>query len=269
MIVARDPSELPPADRAVAIGTFDGVHRGHRAVVAAAKASGLRSCVVTFDPHPREVLGYEVQLLSTFERRLELLEEIGPDDVLVVEFTREFARLSPAEFVATCLEPIGARIILAGEDFRFGHARSGDVALLRELGFDVRPVPLVAGVSSSRIRSALREGEIGRAADMLGRPPEIEGLVVSGDQRGGTLGYPTANLAVPPNLLVPAYGIYAGEALGHRIALSVGVNPHYGGTSGGSRPSCSISKAISTARPSGSKSGSGCARSAPSRVSRP
>lgn len=229
MIVVRSPSELPPVDRAVAIGTFDGVHRGHRAVVSAAKQTGLRSCVVTFDPHPREVLGYEVQLLSTFERRLELLEQIGPDEVLAVEFTTEFARLSPVEFVATCLEPIGARVILAGEDFRFGHARRGDVELLRELGFDVRPVPLVEGVSSSRIRAALREGDVGRAAELLGRPPEIEGLVVSGDHRGGTLGYPTANLAVPPNLLVPAYGIYAGEALGHRVALSVGVNPHYGG----------------------------------------
>lgn len=229
MIVARDPSELGTARRAVAIGTFDGVHRGHRAVVEAASATGLRSCVLTFHPHPREVLGYEVQLLSTFERRLELLGEIGPDEILAVEFTTAMARLSPQEFVEACLRPIGAEVILAGENFRFGRGRSGDVGTLREMGFDVRPVPIVEGVSSSRIRAALREGDVVRAAELLGRPAEIEGVVVGGDQRGGTLGYPTANLAPPANLLVPAYGIYAGEALGHRVAVSVGVNPHYGG----------------------------------------
>lgn len=229
MIVSRDPSELPPADRAVAIGTFDGVHRGHRAVIEAARASGLRSTVVTFHPHPREVLGYEVSLLSTFERRLELIEALGPDDVLVVEFTLELSRLAPEEFVQEVLAPIGTRILLAGEDFRFGRGRTGDVALLRALGFDVRPVPLVEGVSSSRIREALRDGDVVSAARMLGRPPELEGRVVAGDQRGGTLGFPTANLSVQPHLLVPAYGIYAGSALGHRAAVSIGVNPHYGG----------------------------------------
>ena len=229
MKVARHPHELSPAERAIAIGTFDGVHRGHRAVLDAAIATGLPSCVVTFDPHPREVLGYAVALLSTFERRLELIAEAGADEVLAIEFTPELARRSPEEFVATCLEPIGAKVILVGEGFRFGRGRSGDVEVLRQLGFDVAPVALVEGVSSSRIRAALRDGGVGQAADLLGRPPEVEGLVVSGDQRGGTLGYPTANLAVPSNLLVPAYGIYAGAARGCRVALSIGVNPHYGG----------------------------------------
>ncbi|MCC6222327.1 MAG: riboflavin biosynthesis protein RibF [Thermoleophilia bacterium] len=229
MIVSRDPSELPAGERAVAIGTFDGVHRGHRAVIEAARASGLRSAVVTFHPHPREVLGDEVSLLSTFERRLELIEALGPDDVLVVEFTLELSRLAPEEFVREVLAPIGTRIVLAGEDFRFGRGRSGDVTLLRSLGFDVRPVPLVGGVSSSRVREALRAGDVGSAARMLGRPAELEGLVVAGDQRGGTLGFPTANLSVQPHLLVPAYGIYAGSALGRRAAVSIGVNPHYGG----------------------------------------
>jgi riboflavin kinase / FMN adenylyltransferase len=229
VIVARAAHELPPAERAVAIGTFDGVHRGHQAVIGAARASGLRSCVVTFHPHPREVLGYEVQLLTTYERRVELIGELRPDDALVVEFTHELARLSPEEFVSRVLEPLGTKIVLAGENFRFGHGRRGDIRLLARLGFEVRPVALVDGVSSSLIREALRAGDVRRAATMLGRPPELEGLVVSGDRRGGTLGYPTANLAVPANLLVPAYGIYAGEALGHRAALSIGVNPHYGG----------------------------------------
>ena len=150
MIVSRDPTELPPAERAVAIGTFDGVHRGHWAVFESAKATGLRSAVVTFHPHPREVLGYEVSLLSTFERRLELIEALGPDDILVVEFTIELSRLEPEQFAREGLEPIGTRIVLAGENFRFGRGRSGDTELLRRLGFDVRAVPLVEGVSSSR-----------------------------------------------------------------------------------------------------------------------
>lgn len=229
MNVARAAHELPPGRRAVAIGTFDGVHRGHRAVIEAVRATGLRSCVVTFDPHPREVLGYAVQLLTTLERRLELIAAVGPDDVLVVEFTPDLARLAPDEFVARVLEPIGTEIVLAGENFRFGRGRSGDVDTLRGLGLEVRPVPLVDGVSSSLIRERLREGDVRSAAALLGRPHELEGVVVTGDQRGGTLGYPTANLAVPPNLLVPAFGIYAGQALGCRAALSIGVNPHYGG----------------------------------------
>ena len=118
---------------------------------------------------------------------------------------------------------------MVGENFRFGRGAAGDPGLLAELGFDVRTVPVVPGVSSTAIRSLLREGDVVGAARLLGRPAEIEGTVVLGDQRGGTLGYPTANLAVAPEVLVPAYGIYAGSALGHRAAISIGVNPHYGG----------------------------------------
>jgi riboflavin kinase/FMN adenylyltransferase len=234
MNVAGRPDELPRAERAVAIGTFDGVHRGHRAVIDVMKSTGLRSTVVTFHPHPREVLGYSVQLLTTLERRLELIAQTAPDDTLVVEFTHELSRRSPEEFVHDVLDAIGTRIVVAGEGFRFGRGRSGDIELLRRMGFDLRSVPLVEGVSSSRIREQLTEGAILEAAGLLGRPHELEGLVVAGDQRGGTLGFPTANLAVPPNLLVPAHGIYAGAAVigdaRHRTALSIGVNPHYGGT---------------------------------------
>jgi riboflavin kinase / FMN adenylyltransferase len=230
MIVARAPHELEPARRAVALGTFDGVHRGHRAVIDAVKAAGLRSTVLTFDPHPRLVLGYEVQLLTTFQRRLELIEEAGPDEALVVEFTQELSRHEPEDFVAEYLTGIGAEVVVAGEDFRFGAGRRGDVPLLRSLGLDVRPVPLVEGVSSSRIRELVREGDLPGAAALLGRPFELEGAVVYGDQRGGTLGFPTANLSPDPHTLVPAYGIYAGEAFGHRVAASIGVNPHYGGS---------------------------------------
>lgn len=230
MSVVRSPAELEPTDRAVAIGTFDGVHRGHRAAIEAAKDAGLRSTVVTFDPHPRLVLGYDVQLLTTLPRRIELIEEAGPDDVLVLEFTEELSRLEPEEFVAEVLEPIGTKTVVAAGTFRFGRGRKGDVDLLRRLGIEVREVPVVEGVSSSRIRELLTEGRMREAAELLGRPHELEGTVVSGDQRGGTLGFPTANLAVDPHVLVPAYGIYAGAALDGRAAISIGVNPHYAGS---------------------------------------
>jgi len=228
--VVPSPAELEPAERAVAIGTFDGVHLGHKAALERLGGAGLRSTVITFDPHPRIVLGYEIQLISSLARRLELLEQAGVEETLVLEFTVEVARLEPEEFVERILGPLGARAVVAAESFRFGRRRRGDVALLRELGLDVLDVPSVEGVSSSRIRDLLREGDVVAAAALLGRPAEVEGTVVAGDQRGGTLGFPTANLAVDPALLVPAYGIYAGFALGTRAAISIGVNPHYGGT---------------------------------------
>lgn len=230
MRIARHPDELPQAERAVAIGSFDGVHLGHRRILETACAAGLTATALTFWPHPRTVLGNRVELLSSLERRLELLAETGLDEVLVVEFTPDVARLDGRTFADSLLRRIGTRVIAVGANFRFGRGAAGDAGLLRELGFDVRDVPIVEGVSSSRIRSHLHAGEPESAARLLGRPPEIEGVVVLGDQRGGTLGYPTANLDVRTDLLVPAYGIYAGSALGHRAAVSIGVNPHYGGT---------------------------------------
>jgi riboflavin kinase / FMN adenylyltransferase len=227
--VARRPEELEPVERSVAIGSFDGVHLGHRRVLEAAQAGGGPASVVTFWPHPRLVLGNQVELLSTLERRLELLEAAGMDEVLVVEFTPELARREPAEFARSLLHEIRARVIAVGENFRFGRRAAGDPALLQRLDFDVRVVPTLEGVSSTRIRACLRDGDVVAAARLLGRAAEVEGTVVSGFQRGGTLGYPTANLAVPPDMLVPAYGIYAGAARGHRAAVSIGVNPHYGG----------------------------------------
>jgi riboflavin kinase / FMN adenylyltransferase len=229
MKVAASPGELEPKQRAVAIGTFDGVHLGHRRVLEAVEAAGLVSTVVTFDPHPRVALGYEVELLATLERRLELLEQAGIEETLVVEFDLELARLEPEEFVEAVLRPIGAEVVVAGVNFRFGRSRSGDLGLLGGLGFDVRAVPLVEGVSSSRVRELLRAGEVERAARLLGRPAEVEGTVVAGDARGGTLGFPTANLRPDPLLLVPAFGIYAGAAEEGRAAISIGTNPHYGG----------------------------------------
>ena len=125
---------------------------------------------------------------------------------------------------------MGTEIVGAGADFRFGRGRHGDLDLLRRLGFDVHAVPLLEGVSSTAIRALLHAGEVEAAAAALGRPPEVDGVVVAGDARGGTLGFPTANLAVSPELLVPAHGIYAGATLGHRAAISIGLNPHYGGS---------------------------------------
>jgi riboflavin kinase/FMN adenylyltransferase len=229
MKVVHRPEELPPVERSVAIGSFDGVHLGHRRVLEAAQAGGRPASVVTFWPHPRLVLGNQVELLSTLERRLELLEETGMDEVLLVEFTPELARREPAEFAQSLLHEIRASVIAVGENFRFGRGAAGDPALLQRLDFDVRVVRTLEGVSSTRIRACLREGDVVAAAGLLGRPAEVDGTVVSGYQRGGTLGYPTANLAVPPDVLVPAYGIYAGAARGYRAAVSIGVNPHYGG----------------------------------------
>jgi riboflavin kinase/FMN adenylyltransferase len=230
VIVARTPDELPAAERTVAIGSFDGVHRAHRRVIEAAQSAGGRTTVVTFWPHPRIVLGNRVRLLSTLERRIELLDETGVDEVLVVEFTPELARLEPHEFASALLRRIGTRTIVVGSNFRFGRAAAGDTQTLAELGFDVRPMPLVDGISSSNVRALLETGDVEAAARLLGRPAEVEGTVVLGNQRGGTLGFPTANLDVLPELLVPMYGIYAGAALGHRAAISIGVNPHYGGS---------------------------------------
>ena len=212
---------------AVAIGTFDGVHLGHRRVIETALGTGLPVRVLTFQPHPRVVLGNFVEALATLERRLELLAELGVAETTVVEFTLDVAQLEPEEFAAAQLAD--AAVVVAGADFRFGRRRRGDLELLERLGHEVLPVPLLAGVSSTEIRRSLHDGDVRAAARLLGRPPELDGIVVGGDQRGGTLGYPTANLAVEPALLVPAYGIYAGAALGHRAAISIGTNPHYGG----------------------------------------
>ena len=229
MRAARSVAELGTADRAVAIGTFDGVHLGHRRVLRAAVDAGLTPTVVTFHPHPRTALGNRVELLTTLERRLELIADAGIEDALVLEFTLDLAALEPEEFADRVLRAMGTRAIVAGENFRFGRARRGDLDLLRRLGFDVRPVPLVDGVSSSNVRRLLHAGDVDRAAPLLRRPAEVEGTVVTGDARGGTLGFPTANIAVDPELLVPANGIYAGAAGGNRAAVSIGTNPHYGG----------------------------------------
>ena len=230
MRIAHAPAQLERRPRAVAIGTFDGVHRGHRSVLRAAVESGLEPTVITLDPHPRIVLGNRVELITTLQRRLELLVDAGVADTLVAAFTPEFMRLTPTAFVDTYLRPIGAEAVAVGADFRFGNKRAGSVETLTQLGITVLAVEEVEGVSSSAIRDAVRDADLATAGAMLGRPFELDGTVVSGDQRGGTLGYPTANIAMDAQLVCPRYGIYAGEARGHRAAISIGTNPHYGGT---------------------------------------
>lgn len=229
MNVARLPEELSDARRAVAVGTFDGVHLGHLRVIKAAEAAGLRTAVVTFDPHPRAVLGRKVELLSTLERRLELFEAAGVEDTLVLAFDEGLAMLEPTEFAERILRGVGAEVIAAGATFRFGRDRQGDLEMLANLDFDVRRVPVLENVSSSRIRELVHGAEPGRAARLLGRPPEVEGIVVHGDGRGRELGFPTANLDVPPGLLVPPDGVYAGWTRDRLAAISIGTNPQFDG----------------------------------------
>jgi len=227
--VVRDPRDLPRSVRAVAIGSFDGIHLGHRRVLDVAFETGLPVAVLTFDPHPRVLFGQHVELLTTLERRIELLVEYGVEEIVVLRFDQELAQMTPEQFMLRHLAPLGAEIVVAGPDFRFGHDRAGDLALLQEEGILTRVVDPVTGVSSTTIRDALAKGDTVRAASLLGRPYELDGRVVPGFARGVKLGFPTANLVFAPHQLVPRDGIYAGFGDGHRAAVSIGRNIHFGG----------------------------------------
>ncbi len=247
-----------PADwgrSVVTIGVFDGVHRGHRLIVARAAEIaaelGLPLVVVTFDPHPDEVVrpGSHPPLLCTPRFRAELLGTLGADAVCVLPFTHEFSQLPAEEFVRTVLvDGLRAAAVVIGENFRFGHKAAGNVALLGELGekyeFSAEGVPLLADergtVSSSRIRDLLAAGDVAAAAVELCRPHRVEGIVVRGQQRGRALGFPTANAEPPPHTAIPADGVYAGwlasldtdgtELERWPAAISVGTNPTFDGT---------------------------------------
>jgi riboflavin kinase / FMN adenylyltransferase len=250
------PAEVPGdwGASVVTIGKFDGVHRGHQRIVSRARQMaadlGLPVVVVTFDPHPDEVVrpGSHPALLCTPRRRLQLLAGLGVDAVCVIPFTLEFSRLGPDEFVrAVLVDLLHAARVVVGENFRFGHKAAGDVALLAELGekheFAVTGVPLLTEngvtVSSAGIRALLADGAVAAAAEQLGRPHRVEGVVVRGYQRGRALGFPTANLEPPPHATIPADGIYAGwlaslDAAGTETqqwpaAISVGTNPTFDG----------------------------------------
>ncbi|MGW2376393.1 MULTISPECIES: bifunctional riboflavin kinase/FAD synthetase [Kitasatospora] len=245
-----------PADwgrSVVTIGSFDGVHRGHQLIIGRAveraRELGLPTVVVTFDPHPREVIrpGSHPPLLAPHPRRAELIAELGVDAVLVLPFTTEFSKESPETFVQQVLvDALHARVVIEGPNFRFGHKAAGDVALLTELGraddFQVEVVDLqVCGTagdgepfSSSLTRRLVESGDMTGANEVLGRPHRVEGVVVRGAQRGRELGYPTANVQTVPHSAVPADGVYAGwlTAEGERMpaAISVGTNPTFDGT---------------------------------------
>ncbi|MFJ4437493.1 bifunctional riboflavin kinase/FAD synthetase [Streptomyces sp. NPDC088923] len=234
----------------VTIGSYDGVHRGHQLIIGRtvdrARELGLRSVVVTFDPHPSEVVrpGSHPPLLAAHHRRAELMADLGVDALLILPFTTEFSRLSPADFARTVLtERLHAKVVVEGPNFRFGHKAAGNVTLLAELGreddFEVDLIDLhVSGdagagqpFSSTLTRRLVAEGDVAGAAEILGRPHRVEGVVVRGAQRGRELGYPTANVETLPHTAVPADGVYAGwlHVAGEAMpaAISVGTNPQF------------------------------------------
>lgn len=239
--------QAEPRSTLVAIGNFDGVHCGHRAVLTAAveqaRALGVAPVVLTFDPHPSEVLGRGPQdVLTPLPRKIELLARIDSELRVVVEtFTLELARKSPREFCEELLQrALGARVVIVGDNFRFGQGRAGDVETLRELGSELGFAAMTHALegdehgafSSSRIRQAVRDGDLARARRLLGRPHALTGRVVEGQRRGRTLGFPTANLEGIGEML-PPYGVYAAvvdavtepsRALA-RAVVNVGVRP--------------------------------------------
>ncbi|MFX0537665.1 bifunctional riboflavin kinase/FAD synthetase [Ornithinimicrobium sp. Y1847] len=248
------PADLGPT--VATLGNFDGVHRGHRAVLATvtdlARERGLRPVAVTFDPHPVAVLHPEraPEEIVGLEHRLALLEEAGLEGVVVIEFTREYAQLTPEDFVVqTFVEGLRSQVVVVGQDTRFGLHNSGDIATMQELGqahgFEVVVQGTVGELeegqrawSSTALRGALAEGDIPTATDILDRLHRVSGEVVHGHHRGRELGYPTANLAPDSEGLVPADGVYAGWlerpglAADHPdrrlpAAISVGTNPTF------------------------------------------
>lgn len=247
MTVVHDLLGWPPGPLNLAIGVFDGVHVGHQALVRAvaerARAAGATPLAATFDPLPIEVLapGAPPSALTDIDERTGLLEHAGAAAVVVFRFTPEFAALTPDEFAQRISLAGDVRSICTGEDFQFGRDRTGDLATLRELGkkygfsCDVAKPVAIDGeiVSSTRIRNALLAGDVSRAARLLGRSYDVSGVVEHGDKRGRALGFPTVNLRLPHNRLLPSDGIYAvwASVAGKRVmaASSLGVRPTFGG----------------------------------------
>jgi riboflavin kinase/FMN adenylyltransferase len=257
--------EATPGDlgrTVVTIGMYDGVHRGHQALIGAAveraRTAGRPSLLLTFDPHPAEVIrpGSHPAILTSLDRKAELVAELGVDAMCVLPFTAEFMRLSPESFTHTVLvEELHAAHVVVGQNFTYGHRAAGTVESLavegRRFGFGVEGVPLAqltdggteAGVtiSSTFIRACVAAGDMESAAAALGRPHRVDGVVVRGDRRGRDLGYPTANVESPSFTAIPADGVYAGHlvtrdprsgASRERLpaAISVGTNPTFQGS---------------------------------------
>jgi riboflavin kinase/FMN adenylyltransferase len=226
--VTRLP-DAEPRPRRVAIGTFDGVHRGHRAVIEGADT------VLTFDPHPLEILhpAAAPKLIMPFAVKRDIIDGLGVDELVVIPFDRDFAKIDAAGFIEQVLiERLGATHVSVGENFRFGARAKGDPAMLESRSeFETRIVPLVEvdgeTVSSSRIRALIAAGDMALARRCLGAPVMVEGTVVTGDQRGRELGFPTANLVPEDGLVIPGHGVYAAFANGHPAAVNVGVRPTF------------------------------------------
>lgn len=227
---------------AVTIGVFDGVHAGHQSVIGhcvqVAGQAGLRAVAVTFDPNPLELLRPEIAptRLCSLARRVRFIEQVGVADVEVLAFTAELAAMSAQDFVEKVLvRQLNAKHVVIGKGFRFGHKAQGAADTLRAAGLTVDEFALVGDgepVSSTRVRAAIARGDVAGATQMLTRPPELEGVVVTGHSRGRDLGFPTANLELHRLAAIPADGVYAGAATvgPHRFAaaISVGTNPTFG-----------------------------------------
>lgn len=250
MITDATDSPFPGERTVLTIGAYDGLHRGHQAVIAQVRAlaaeRGARSAVVTFDRHPATIVRPESapKLLTDPAQQLELLEATGIDAAVVLPFDEAQSQESPLSFIERVLvNCLRAECVVVGDDFHFGRHREGNVALLRDIGqthgFDVEPVVLVPRedgidepVSSTAIRRALAGGNVTLAAQMLGRPFEARGIVVEGDHRGRLLGFPTANVAVPSRISLPADGVYAGwyrrpDGDRHPSAINLGRRPTF------------------------------------------
>jgi riboflavin kinase/FMN adenylyltransferase len=255
--------EATPGDlgrTVVTVGMYDGVHRGHQKLIGAAVARARamrRPCLLlTFDPHPAEVVrpGSHPAILTSMDRKAELVAELGVDAMCVLPFTPEFSRLSPETFTHTVLvEQLHAAQVVVGENFTYGHRAGGDVASLavegRRFGFAVEGIPLAEDtsddgevtISSTYIRACVAAGDMVPAARALGRPHRVDGVVVRGDRRGRDMGYPTANVESPPFTAIPADGVYAGHLVTrdarsgvskerYPAAISVGTNPTFQGS---------------------------------------
>jgi riboflavin kinase / FMN adenylyltransferase len=223
-------TDAEPRPRRIALGEFDGVHLGHREVIQGSDT------VVTFDPHPLRVLRPEAapKLLTDLEPRAELIAELGVEELVVIPFDQHFARQTPAEFIEHVLiERLAVTRVSVGENFRFGHGAAGDPAMLAaDRRFETRIVPMVEMdgeiVSSSRIRALVQAGDLEHARRFLGRPFRLSGEVIRGEQRGRTLGFPTANIVPDEELVCPGHGVYVARAGDDCAAVSIGVRPTFG-----------------------------------------
>ncbi len=239
MHIARHLSEAQ-TPTALALGNFDGLHRGHQAVLAPIlRQTEARKTVLTFDPHPRQVLGGTLlPLLTPLSEKLAILESLGLEQVILLPFTQALASYSPDQFCEQIIQQgLAARCVSVGANFRYGHQRQGMIATLQAWGSASMVTIHTAAplqcqgerISSSRIRTALQAGEVDLAASLIGRAYSLQGIVIPGQQQGRQLGFPTANLALPAEKLLPLDGVYVAQVAGQPAVLNIGVRPTLSG----------------------------------------